>query len=224
MALQEWVNEDSAEYEKIMRFNDPVHPLMHTAPGEKLDCVVDEAYAYETKDGKVVIGVVPRVQAGIYLIDKFELAGEYVINDIVAQDAVSNPTRYLIRHRQLITLDDFNHIIDLNRPDVLDPQTIFDNVDNFKGIVHQWAQHHWISDKADKLVQDLPDGHPELIDERIPREVGKGALPDHPAIKTPWERLISYHDTAHFCSRYGAVVAASMMQVYRILVPDFEKR
>ena len=46
MALQEWVNEDSAEYEKIMRFNDPVHPLMHTAPGEKLDCVVDESYAY----------------------------------------------------------------------------------------------------------------------------------------------------------------------------------
>ena len=175
MALQEWVNEDSAEYEKIMRFNDPVHPLMHTAPGEKLDCVVDEAYAYETKDGKVVIGVVPRVQAGIYLIDKFELAGEYVINDIVAQDAVSNPTRYLIRHRQLITLDDFNHIIDLNRPDVLDPQTIFDNVDNFKGIVHQWAQHHWISDKADKLVQDLSDGHPELIDERIPRFVAQNA-------------------------------------------------
>ncbi|QNM06783.1 hypothetical protein [Qiania dongpingensis] len=62
------------------------------------------------------------------------------------------------------------------------------------------------------------------IDERIPREVGKGALPDHPAIKTPWEKLISYHDAAHFCSRYGATVAASMMQVYRILVPDYEKR
>lgn len=62
------------------------------------------------------------------------------------------------------------------------------------------------------------------IDERIPREVGKGALLEHPAIKTPWERLISYHDAAHFCSRYGAVIAANMMQVYRILVPDFEKR
>ena len=48
------------------------------------------------------------------------------------------------------------------------------------------------------------------IDERIPREVGKGALPDHPAIKTPWEKLISYHDAAHFCSRYGATVAAKM--------------
>lgn len=62
------------------------------------------------------------------------------------------------------------------------------------------------------------------IDERIPREVGKGALADHPAIKTPWERLISYYDATHFSARYGAVVAANFMQVYRILVPDYEKR
>ena len=29
------------------------------------------------------------------------------------------------------------------------------------------------------------------IDDRLPKEVGAGALPVHPAVKTPWEKLIS---------------------------------
>ena len=174
MAEQEWVAADSPEYAKILLFNDEDSPLMKTGVGEKFDCEVYEAYARETKKG-LRIALVAKVQAGVNLYDKAPIAGEYVINDIIAEDKVSNPHRYLISHRQLVTLDDFNHIIDLNRPDVLDPQTVFANRDNFKQIVHIWAQHHWISDKADQITQALPDGHPEQIDERIPRFVLRNA-------------------------------------------------
>ncbi len=62
------------------------------------------------------------------------------------------------------------------------------------------------------------------IDERIPREAGRGALPDYPAIKTPWDRLISYHETVHFCTRLGAIMGAGYLEALRILVPDYEKR
>ena len=174
MAEQEWVEADSPEYAKILLFNDEENPLMKTGVGEKLDCEVYEAYARQTKNG-LRIALVPKVQSGVNLYDKAPIAGEYVINDIVAEDKVSDPHRFLISHVQLVSLDDFNHIIGLNRPDVLDPQTIFVNRDNFKAIVHIWAQHHWISEKADEITQSLPDGHPELIDERIPRFVARNA-------------------------------------------------
>lgn len=62
------------------------------------------------------------------------------------------------------------------------------------------------------------------IDERIPREVGKGALPDYPALKTPWDRLISYHEAVYLCTRWGAVMGAGYLEALRILVPDYEKR
>lgn len=62
------------------------------------------------------------------------------------------------------------------------------------------------------------------IDERLPREVGEKALPQHAAVKSPWEKLVSYHDAAHYCQRYTAVVSAAVMQAYRILVPDYEER
>lgn len=56
MAVIEWMNEDSQEYANVLRLNDKKHPLMATAPGEKIDCLVDEAYIYATKQGKFVVG------------------------------------------------------------------------------------------------------------------------------------------------------------------------
>jgi hypothetical protein len=62
------------------------------------------------------------------------------------------------------------------------------------------------------------------IDERIPREVGQGALPDHPAIKTPWEKLISFHDAYHYAMRNNAAFGAVFTEVLRILIPDYAER
>ncbi|MBS7525301.1 hypothetical protein KHM83_01275 [Fusibacter paucivorans] len=64
----------------------------------------------------------------------------------------------------------------------------------------------------------------EHIDERMPREVGKGALPDHPGIKTPWDRIFSFHDTYKNLVRHIAVVDTSFMEAMRILIPDYVER
>ena len=62
------------------------------------------------------------------------------------------------------------------------------------------------------------------IDNSLPRNIGEGALPSHAAVKSPWEKLVSYHDAAHYCQRYAAVVGAAVMQAFRILVPDYVER
>ena len=62
------------------------------------------------------------------------------------------------------------------------------------------------------------------IDERLPREVGSGAFPLHAGVKSPWEKIVSYHDAAHYCQRYTAAVGAAMMQVLRLLEPDYVER
>lgn len=62
------------------------------------------------------------------------------------------------------------------------------------------------------------------IDERLPREVGSSALPLHAGVKSPWEKIVSYHDAAHYCQRYTAAVGAAMMQVLRLLEPDYVER
>lgn len=64
----------------------------------------------------------------------------------------------------------------------------------------------------------------KTIDARIPREAGKGTIQDYPAIGTPWNKLISYHDAVHFTARFTSVVGAAAMQAFRILVPDYEER
>lgn len=64
----------------------------------------------------------------------------------------------------------------------------------------------------------------EKIDARIPREVGEGALPGYPAVKTPWDRLITLHEAYHFIVKECAFMDAVFMQVSRILVPDYETR
>lgn len=62
------------------------------------------------------------------------------------------------------------------------------------------------------------------IDPRIPREVGENVLPMHAGVKSPWEKIVSYHDAAHYCQRYNAVLSAAIMQAFRILVPDYVER
>jgi hypothetical protein len=59
---------------------------------------------------------------------------------------------------------------------------------------------------------------------RIPREVGLGALPDHAAVKTPWEKLVSFYDAYHYANRHNAAMAAGFMEVMRILIPDYDTR
>ncbi len=62
------------------------------------------------------------------------------------------------------------------------------------------------------------------VDTRIPREVGSGALPDHPAVKTPWEKLISFYDAYHYACRHNAAMAAGFMEAMRIIIPDYATR
>lgn len=58
------------------------------------------------------------------------------------------------------------------------------------------------------------------IDERLPKEVGTGLYP----VKSPWDKMISYREAAHYCQRYTSVVSAAIMQAFRMLVPDYVER
>jgi hypothetical protein len=58
----------------------------------------------------------------------------------------------------------------------------------------------------------------------LPSESQKGIFLEHPAVKTPWEKLISFHDTHHYVGRHISTVAATFMQVLRILIPDYKER
>lgn len=62
------------------------------------------------------------------------------------------------------------------------------------------------------------------IDARMPAEVGRGALPDHPALATPWGKLINTKETAHYAARLQAVYSSLLFEAMRILVPDYELR
>ena len=58
------------------------------------------------------------------------------------------------------------------------------------------------------------------IDERLPKEVGSGLYP----VKSPWDKMISYREAAHYCQRYTNVVSAAIMQAFRLLEPDYAVR
>ncbi len=58
------------------------------------------------------------------------------------------------------------------------------------------------------------------IDPRLPKEVGTGLYP----IKSPWDKIVSYKEGCHYVQRYTNVVAAGVMQAFRILVPDYVER
>ena len=58
------------------------------------------------------------------------------------------------------------------------------------------------------------------IDPRIPKKIDTGIEP----IKSPWDKIVSYREGAHYAQRYSNVVAAAVMQAFRILVPDYVER
>ena len=58
------------------------------------------------------------------------------------------------------------------------------------------------------------------IDARLSKEVGTGFYP----VKSPWDKMISYREAAHYCQRYMAAVSAGIMQAFRLLVPDYAER
>lgn len=62
------------------------------------------------------------------------------------------------------------------------------------------------------------------IDSRLPIGIGEGSLPMNASIKTPWERLISLREANEYINRQRAVTGVIMMNVLRILIPDYEAR
>lgn len=62
------------------------------------------------------------------------------------------------------------------------------------------------------------------IDDRLPKEVGVGALPVYPGVQTPWNKLISYRDAYHYACRHHAGIGAVYQNVLRIMIPDYEER
>lgn len=62
------------------------------------------------------------------------------------------------------------------------------------------------------------------IDERLPQHIGQDVLASYPAIRSPWGKLVGYQEAMHYLSRYNAVISSSLMQVLRILMPDYEAR
>lgn len=62
------------------------------------------------------------------------------------------------------------------------------------------------------------------VDTRIPNEIGKDVLASHAGIKTPWEKIISYHEAYYFGCRHLAAMAAELFEVIRVFLPDYEER
>jgi hypothetical protein len=64
----------------------------------------------------------------------------------------------------------------------------------------------------------------KTIDTRLPNDIGKGQLPDHAALKTPWEKLVSLYDAMVFVARHRAGVGAVFTEVLRHFIPDYATR
>ena len=62
------------------------------------------------------------------------------------------------------------------------------------------------------------------IDPRLPKGNGLSMYDGYAAVKTPWDKLINYHDAMQFVNRYKAVVGAAATQALRILIPDYTER
>lgn len=63
------------------------------------------------------------------------------------------------------------------------------------------------------------------VDQRLPQNSGEnGGLKQYYAIKTPWEKLIGFQEAMHYVNRFEQVLSTSVMQAYRILIPDYEER
>lgn len=64
----------------------------------------------------------------------------------------------------------------------------------------------------------------EKIDSRYPQKMGAKFFPVYAAIKSPWEKMLGFHDVMNYIMRYDSVLSAVVMQAFRILVPDYYKR
>ncbi len=53
---------------------------------------------------------------------------------------------------------------------------------------------------------------------------GAGNLTKYPAFKTRWGKLLSLYEAHEFCARHYALMAATYMNVLRIVVPDYTVR
>lgn len=62
------------------------------------------------------------------------------------------------------------------------------------------------------------------IDPRIPQHIGRGTYLEFPAIKSPWDKMMSYKDSIHYVARYNSLVTAVIHQAFRILMPDYVER
>ena len=62
------------------------------------------------------------------------------------------------------------------------------------------------------------------IDERFPQDLGKKLYQSYAAIRSPWGKLIDFHDTTHFVMRYTVGISAYVMETLRILIPDYVER
>ena len=62
------------------------------------------------------------------------------------------------------------------------------------------------------------------IENRKPLATESGVLSDHPAVKTPWGKLISFRESYRYAIHHNAHMGATFMQVLRIVVPDYETR
>ena len=170
----EWINDDSIKYEKILQFEREGSPLMSTQPNEPISCFLASAKIYPVKvNGSIQLqaGIVPVVQGAVNLADHPIIAGEYVVNNIVGRSEVEGQTRYNVDHRQMVSLDTLNHIIDLNRPDILDPQSIYDAQFRFKDIAKYWFNHGWLSEPLYKSVVNLPDEASDQINDQVVQAV-----------------------------------------------------
>lgn len=175
----EWIRDDSPEWALIMLFNDKDKPLMSTPPNTTVDCYVYSARVFAVKsklDPKKLefrVGVVFKVQGAVNL-GKL-IAGQFVKNKVVGRTVKDGVTYYKVSHMQLISLNDMNHIIDLNRPDILDPQTIFGASKMFKSIAKYWFEQGWLPRAMFEKVEALEDGVSDKVDPQIVNIVSNNA-------------------------------------------------
>lgn len=62
------------------------------------------------------------------------------------------------------------------------------------------------------------------IDERLPQDFALKFWPGYAAVKSPWDKLMNFKDLTHFIVRADSVLGAVVMQAFRIVCPDYEKR
>lgn len=179
----EWVRDNSDRYELLTYLTKSEKSPFATRAGQVRQLYLDAAYAMINVDDEIVIAIVPRIQFAPVMADKHDsiLAGEYTTNKQVTIETDSDDPSvkiYGFDHRERVTLDDLNHIIDLNRPDVLDPWGIFNNQYDYMTVATEWAKHGLINENEYQQIKSLPEMRSDLISEALVQKVA-----DHPRFR-----------------------------------------